>query len=180
MFYEDRTQDKWTKRKRRCAPSTLRFFESLLAAYGMTSLMMNRLPGKMLFSIKWLPLVVVFLHLCTTVTQAQEIQVNEDPKITQLMRNWVDNNRTAPHIDGWRVQLMASTDRQQVEDGRMRFRTYYPEVPADWIHEKPYYKLRVGAFRSRLEAMAFIAQMTEFPGAYPARDMRIHPRDFLE
>jgi hypothetical protein len=112
--------------------------------------------------------------------EAQEIQVNEDPKITQLMRSWVNNNRATPHIEGWRVQIMASTDRVQVEDGRTRFRSYYPEVPADWIHEKPYYKLRVGAFRSRLEAMAFIAQMTEFPGAYPARDLHIHPRDFLE
>lgn len=118
--------------------------------------------------------------LLTTSLYAQEVQINEDPSITQLMRTWTNNNRATPHIDGWRVQVMASTDRQQVEDGRMRFKTYYPDVPADWVHEKPYYKLRVGAFRSRLEAMAFIAQLVEFPGAYPARDQHIHPRDFLE
>lgn len=139
---------------------------------------MHILSGKHSFCLKCL-FAAIMLQWSVSV-RAQEVQINEDPKITQLLRSWVNNNRTTPHIDGWRVQVMASTDRQQVEDGRLRFKTYYPEVPADWIHEKPYYKLRVGAFRSRLEAMAFIAQLAEFPGAYPARDQHIHPRDFLE
>lgn len=135
--------------------------------------------GKIPFSIKSLLLLWLLTGMAIRM-EAQEIQTNEDPAIAQLMRNWVNNNRAAPYVEGWRVQIMASTDRQQVEDGKVRFRGLYPDLPADWIHEKPYYKLRVGAFRSRPEAMAFINQMTEFPGAYPARDLRIHPRDFLE
>jgi len=113
-------------------------------------------------------------------TNAQEIQINEDPKVTQLQRNWVNANRANPKIDGWRVQIMASTDRTQVEEGRNRFRQLYPDVPADWVQERPYYKLRVGAFRSKLEALAFSATLLEYSGAYPARDANIHPRDFLE
>jgi hypothetical protein len=140
---------------------------------------MNILSGKISFCCKIL-LIASAVLLQWKQGRAQEVQINEDPKVTQMLRTWTNNNRTTPHIDGWRVQVMASTERQQVEDGRLRFKTYYPEVPADWIHEKPYYKLRVGAFRSRLEAMAFIAQLVEFPGAYPARDQHIHPRDFLE
>jgi len=114
------------------------------------------------------------------VATAQEIQLNEDPKITQLQRNWVNANRSTPRIEGWRIQLMASTDRTQVEEGRNRFRQLYPEVAADWIQEKPYYKLRVGAFRSKLEALGFMSTLVEYPGAYPAKDANIHPRDFLE
>lgn len=110
----------------------------------------------------------------------QEIQLNEDPKIAQMFRNWTNNNRANPKVDGWRVQIMATADRQQVEDARTRFRIQYPEVPAEWIHEKPYYKLRVGAFRSRLEAQRFLSTLSGYAGAYPARDANIHPRDFLE
>ncbi|MCW5922925.1 MAG: SPOR domain-containing protein [Saprospiraceae bacterium] len=110
----------------------------------------------------------------------QEIQLNEDPRIAQMFRNWTNNNRANPKVDGWRVQIMATADRQQVEDARTRFRIQYPEVPAEWIHEKPYYKLRVGAFRSRLEAQRFLATLSGYAGAYPARDANIHPRDFLE
>lgn len=111
---------------------------------------------------------------------AQEIQLNEEPKVTQLFRNWTNNNRANPHIEGWRVQIMASPDRQQVEDARNRFRVQHPDVPAEWTHEKPYYKLRVGAFRNKLEALAFMETLVGYAGAYPSKDANIHPRDFLE
>ena len=111
---------------------------------------------------------------------AQEIQINEDPRVSQIFRSWTNDNRANPRIEGWRVQIMASTDRLQVEDARNKFRIAHPDVPAEWIHEKPYYKLRIGAFRNKLEAMAFIATLTDYAGAYPAKDANIHPRDFLE
>lgn len=111
---------------------------------------------------------------------AQEVQWNEPPAIAELYKNWINQNRTNPRTDGWRVQIMASTDRTQVEEGRVRFRNAYPEVPAEMVHEKPYYKLKVGAFRSRLEAQAFIGNIPEFVGAYPAKDSQIHPRAFLK
>lgn len=113
--------------------------------------------------------------------QAQEVQLNEDPAVSQLAHAWVDANRADPRVAGWRVQIMASTDRAQVEEGQSRFKAYFPGVAADWIHEKPYYKLRVGAFRSRLEALAFIGTLGEvFAGAYPAKDANINPRLFLD
>ena len=106
--------------------------------------------------------------------------MNEDPKISQMLKSWTNSNRSTPHINGWRVQVMASTDRFQVESGRAKFRSEYPEVAAEWVLEKPYYKLRVGAFRSKLEALAFISELQGWPGAYPTMDAAIHPRDFLE
>lgn len=125
---------------------------------------------------------IYILICCATIAQAraQEVQINEDTGITRLMNAWVSSNRAAPKVEGWRVQVMAGTDRQLVEEGRNQFRLRYPEVPADWVHEKPYYKLRVGAFRSQQEALAFIATLSGYPGAYPAKDTNIHPRDFLE
>ena len=125
---------------------------------------------------------VLLALLCGLVAQigwSQEIQLNEPPQVAALMKNWSNANRVTPKVEGWRVQIMAGTDRQQVEEGRNRFRQAYPEVPADWVHEKPYYKLRVGAFRTKQEALAFIGALQGFSGAYPAKDPAIHPRDFL-
>ena len=113
--------------------------------------------------------------------QAQQIQLNADPAIDQLMKTWVNLNRTNPRIEGWRVQVLSSTDRQRVEAGKAQFLTTYPNIPADWVHEKPYYKLRVGAFRTRQEAMSFLAGIKDsYPVAYPVKDSNIHPRDFLQ
>jgi hypothetical protein len=122
---------------------------------------------------------LLFLGLAQTAF-AQEIQLNETPKVSQIMSAWVAANRAEPRVEGWRVQIAASTDRAQIEQNRNRFRTEYPEVAANAVQEEPYYKLRVGAFRSKQEALAFIAVLADWPGAYPVKDSKIHPRDFLE
>lgn len=112
---------------------------------------------------------------------AQEVQLNIDPAIEQLVKNWVNQNRVNPRIEGWRLQILSTTDRQRVEAGKTQFLNLYPDIPADWVHEKPYYKLRVGAFYSRQEAMSFLAEIKDsYPGAYPAKDPNIHPRNFLD
>ncbi|HMX39430.1 MAG TPA: SPOR domain-containing protein [Saprospiraceae bacterium] len=126
-----------------------------------------------------LPFLITLLGLLPA-AQAQEIQLNESPAVAQLCRNWVNANHTTPRVEGWRAQILSTTDRQKADEARERFRLSYPDVPADWTHEKPYYKVRAGAFRTRLEAVAFIAQLIDFPGSYPAKDPNIHPRDFLE
>lgn len=124
--------------------------------------------------------ILLLILGCSSTLNAQEIQLNEDPKIAQLLRNWTNENRATPSVEGWRVQVTASTDREQVEQSRTRFRLEYPDVPIMIFPEKPYYKLRVGAFRTKQEALAFIATLGTWPGAYPAKDPNIHPRDFLE
>lgn len=129
---------------------------------------------------KSIALVLFFTLGYNQLVWSQEVQLNEDPKITQVMKSWVNSNRAKPGIEGWRVQIMASTDRLAVEKGRTQFRNEYPEVVANWVQEQPYYKLRVGAFRTKQEALSFISQLNGWAGAYPAKDANIHPRDFLE
>lgn len=111
---------------------------------------------------------------------AQQVLINEPPGVSGLMEQWVRTNRANAKVEGWRVQLVSSTDRTRVEAEKVRFLRLHPDVPADWVHEKPYYKLRAGAFHTRLEAAAFLQTLhDDFPGAYPARDRNIHPRDFI-
>lgn len=125
--------------------------------------------------------IIGMVLLLSLASNAQNVQVNLDPAIEQLVRTWTAQNRANPRIDGWRIQIMSSTDRQRVESGKTQFLGLYPTVPADWVHEKPYYKLRVGAFQTRQEAMSFLLQLKySYPDAYPTRDTNIHPRDFLE
>jgi hypothetical protein len=124
---------------------------------------------------------LLILLLARGIAGAQDVQVNMDPAIEQLVRTWVAQNRANPRIDGWRIQIMSSTDRQRVDATKTQFLNQYPTMLADWVHEKPYYKLRVGAFHTRQEAMSFLLQLKyTYPEAYPTRDPNIHPRDFLE
>jgi SPOR domain len=128
--------------------------------------------------------IVLFISILFWVPQlaiAQEIQLNEDPRISAMMKAWTNANRTTKRISGWRVQVLSTTDRQQADLAKAKVRSEYPNLPADWVHERPYYKLRVGACRNKTEAMALLAELRlTYPTAYPAQDANIHPRDFLQ
>lgn len=113
--------------------------------------------------------------------KTQDVVVNEATPIGAIMQAWISDNRANLRVVGWRAQVLSSTDRQQIESARTRFRLENPNIPAEWIHEKPYYKLRVGAFRTKVEALAFISTIRDlYPDAFPAQDQAIHPRDFLK
>ncbi len=96
------------------------------------------------------------------------------------MRAWSSNNFKNAKINGWRVQVLSTTDRQEAESAKLRVAAEFPGYYVDWLNDKPYYKLRVGACRTRTEALGLMLILKDFyPSAYPAQDNNIHPRDFL-
>lgn len=124
---------------------------------------------------------LLFVSLKNCPVFAQEIQINEPPLVTKMVERWAEINRTDPAIEGWRVQLFSSTDRKKVEEAKTAFLTNYPTIPCDWVQEKPYYKLRAGAFSTKLETMRLIRDLqADYPAAYATKDRAIHPRDFVE
>ncbi|MEM1323076.1 MAG: SPOR domain-containing protein [Bacteroidota bacterium] len=113
--------------------------------------------------------------------QAQSgITVEEESTITSMMNKMVEINRYKETIEGWRIQILATTDRRKMEDARQKFQSRYPNISIDWTHTKPYYKLRAGAFTSKLEATRLLYQLKrDYPSAYPAKDTNIRPSELV-
>lgn len=112
---------------------------------------------------------------------SQQVDINEPPVVARMMERWSEINRDEARTEGWRVQLVSTTDCKKVEEEKTLFLTRYPEIPADWVQEKPYYKLRAGAFFTKMEAISLQKDIeTDYPGAYPAKDRAIRPADFLD
>ena len=110
----------------------------------------------------------------------QNINVNEDYPVKLIFQQYVALNKTTASVKGWRIQLIATTDRRKVEEAKENFMTLYPGVNVDWQHDKPYYKLRAGAFLHKLDALRALQKLKlDFPGAYPANDNNIQPRELL-
>ncbi len=115
-----------------------------------------------------------------TPAQAQNIQVNEDPLITKMMERFVEINKSRTSVEGWRIQVLATTDRQKLEVTRQNFQYRYPNIPIDWVHSKPYYKLRAGAFVTKLEALRLKHILErDYSGIYLVRDDNIRPAEFI-
>ncbi len=100
-----------------------------------------------------------------------DAQLTEEPQITALMNRWVAYNMEHQEIRGWRIQIMASIDRRQMESARRVFEKRYPEYPVIFIHNEPYFHLKVGAFTTMQRAQAFLKKMQQdYPQAIPVTD----------
>lgn len=98
-------------------------------------------------------------------------QLTEESKVTALMDRWTSYNETHQELRGYRIQILASTDRRQTEVLRKKFEDMYREYPLLFVHNYPYYHLKVGAFMTMQKAQAFLYKMQlDFPQAIPVTD----------
>jgi hypothetical protein len=122
----------------------------------------------------------LFMIGCLGFGQAQNVIIEADEPIQQMMDRYVELNKSRNFVEGWRVQILATPDRQRLETVKQSFKYRYPNIPVDWEHAKPYYKLRAGAFESKLEAMRlkYILQQ-DYSGIYLVKDDRIRPSELI-
>jgi hypothetical protein len=124
--------------------------------------------------------IVLFSVLINQGLAAQQVELNETVAIKEMVDQWVVINLKSATLEGWRVMIASSTDRFQIQEEKARFLALYPHIPCDWYHEKPYYKLKAGAFAHSWEARKLISFISgDFKGAYPILDKKIKPIDFL-
>lgn len=116
----------------------------------------------------------------STATSQGVITEKVDPKVEQLMKRFVELNKSTTTVKGWRIQILATTDRQRMETALQQFQALYPSIPADWVHTKPYYKVRAGAFTTKRDAQSTLYLLKrDYPAAYPVQDTDIKPEELL-
>ncbi len=122
-------------------------------------------------------LIFLFITSCTGLL-AQKIEVIEDSTIVKMVRAYVDANKRTK-LDGWRIQILSTTDRKKMEETLEIAKQKFPAYYIDWIHNKPYYKINLGAFLKKSEAQSKIAKIrTMFPNSYITQD-KIKPKELL-
>ncbi len=81
---------------------------------------------------------------------------------------------------GYRVQIHSGNKRQPANQARASFLRVHPKTKAHLDYEQPYYKVRVGDFKTKLEALKyknFIAE--EFPNSFIVKD-EIDPNELIK
>ena len=56
-------------------------------------------------------------------------------------------------ILGWRVQLIFKSTKEEINKTRVDFIKLYPKIPTYLTYDPPYYKICVGNFRTKNEAL---------------------------
>ena len=70
-------------------------------------------------------------------------------------------------VDGWRLQIKFTSKREDILPYQVKFANLYPEIPAQIIFNSPYYKLTVGNFKTKNEALKIKNRISKnFPSTY--------------
>lgn len=121
--------------------------------------------------IKHVLLVVLLMTVVGEVSAQSNIVVRPNKDVNELLNAFVKINTEQRMVEGWRVQILATTDRQRLESVLSNFKLNYPSIPVDWVHSTPYYKLRAGAFQTKQEAERLKYSLGEqFDGVYLVKD----------
>lgn len=130
---------------------------------------------------------ILILSICCT-SQTVLSQENSDSLKTSN-NNIIKDNRidvleetykSTFKLIGYRVQIHSGNKRQPANQARASFLRIHPKTKAHLDYEQPYYKVRVGDFKTKLEALKyknFIAK--EFPNSFIVKD-EVDIKEFSE
>ena len=90
------------------------------------------------------------------------------------MSKHIQINQNRKGIDGYRIQIFfdsGNNSKTKAQSIYEIFKSRYPEVGAYLSFKSPNYKVRIGDFRSRLDAQRFLNQIIEeYPNAWIIAD----------
>ncbi|NBU35703.1 MAG: hypothetical protein EBS35_03900 [Bacteroidetes bacterium] len=118
--------------------------------------------------------LIILLNFAITFNLLSGQVISESPEVSAMLKNYALSNKQSEFINGWRVQILATTDRLALENTKSQFQNNYPDIPLQVVHNRPYYHLRAGAFYDKKEAilMKYFFRKS-YPGAMEIADNKL-------
>lgn len=95
---------------------------------------------------------LLFIFTVISAWGQTKAKISTPPYLDSLVQKNIEKHKTEQTRDGYRIQLFSGTERNNANNLRNKFKTEHPDVPIYLIYQQPYYKLRVGDFRNKIEA----------------------------
>jgi len=113
-----------------------------------------------------------FLFLLNSVVISQNnIKVNTSNSLDMFMQQFINNGKNNENIKAWRIQIITTDNRREMEQAKDKFKTMYPDISMDWKHISPYYQVRIGHYENKNKLMPFLLELKKtFPAATPIYD----------
>jgi len=111
---------------------------------------------------------------------AGRVKVYQDSWVDSIVKQHVEYNRHQNGIEGYRVQIFFDAGNNSLNQANSvagQFQLLYPGDTAYISFSEPYYKVRVGDFRTKLDAEGFLQEVLgDYPNAFVIRDKINFPK----
>ncbi|MCF0175727.1 MAG: SPOR domain-containing protein [Bacteroidales bacterium] len=115
----------------------------------------------------------IFSYIRMDGSNGAEASVTQSREITEAVNAHISRNPSRK-LNGYRIRIFfdnKQSSRTQSEAVLSQFRTAYPDIPAYSSYANPYFKVTVGDFRTRSEALAVLNRIRyDFPLAFLVKE----------
>ena len=128
--------------------------------------------------IKWM-MIVFSLVVLSTNLKSQTYFLEQDTRVNSLLNLHKEINSQDSLVSGYRVQIFFESGNFS-KDSAIKtaedFNVSFPEIRYYLSFSEPYYRIRVGDFRTLIEAKGFLAELIHtYPSAFEVKDMVYFP-----
>ncbi len=104
----------------------------------------------------------------------QNLRVNQDPRLDKMLNWHIVKNEKMNGIEGFRVEIFFSAEvdaLEQAKNKKVEFLSGYPENTVNIKYDAPNFKVRVGDFRTKNEALKLLKKIERnYPMAFIVPD----------
>jgi len=121
----------------------------------------------------------VFMALQQTNNGEGKVLIHQDPRISELVNRHILRNKRSGGIDGYRIRIFSDIGpraRQASDETKARFFEIFPEIDIYREYDSPYFKVYVGDYRTKNEAIKDFKRIRRyFPAAFIVPDKINYP-----
>ena len=114
----------------------------------------------------------------------EKLPLRQDPRITDLLFRHSQINQRRRGTDGFRLEIFFSSSnkaREQATRVKNEFNLIYPDIAAYLLFQTPNFKVRIGDFRNKSEALKIKTYISpKYPNAFIVKDIIRFPELFTE
>lgn len=125
--------------------------------------------------------VDIFQRLEVKENGAGRVDLVQDQGIADLVKLHVESNKRNAVIEGFRVQVYSgsgSNSKREAQEAKGMAMSAYPDHKVYLTFTAPFWRVRVGNFRTKSESLAVYHQLKKvFPNCYPVKDQTIKITD---
>ena len=123
------------------------------------------------FKYYWLLPLLLFC-LFENNCQAQYYSLkSQDSLIHQLVNRHIAINQAKRSMPGYRIQIYFGQNRTKANEVKTDFLQLFPKTGAYLVYQQPNFKIRVGDFSTRLEALKFLKEIQSlYAAAFIVKD----------
>ena len=118
--------------------------------------------------------LLILFNISLVAQQQSSVNIHQSDAISRLLVKHIQVNKYHPWVEGYRIQLYSISgvnSRDKANAFMAKFLLRHKNEEVYIVYHSPYYKVRLGDFRAKIEALSYLQTIKkEYPSGFVVVD----------